>query len=178
MIRRAAVLTLLLALLARPTFAQYKPPGEAGLPALQKATVTIAPAQQATLFSAPVTIVAGTATKIYIVEWFHVRKEAGTGWTTTGSGTLRITYDVTPFSLEAGIFDQAGTTQFFSSLQAVWTGPGGKGQFQALGNTTGPGPNANNVNGAGLRIALGTADISGGTGNLIVTVWYRTFDGF
>ena len=145
----------------------------AGYPIVRRATVVIPADRVATLFSSPVTLVDGQTHKILALEAFHVRKTSGTAWTTTGSGTLRITFTLGSFVQEAAIFDQATTTTFFGASEAIWCGLGGKGQFQALGNSTG----ANAIDGAGLRLSLGTADISAGTGSLIVTVWYRIFDG-
>lgn len=146
---------------------------QADPPVGRKAVVTLTQAQVATLFSSPVSIIPGTPSKITLVDWLHIRKPAGTAWTTTGSGILRLQYDASPFSLQFGIFDQAATTAFFGAAAAVWLGAQGKGSAYALGDST----PTNNMSGAGVRLGLATADISGGTGGLIVTAYYRLWPG-
>lgn len=141
----------------------------AGLPAIQRATVTIAPAQIATLFTAPVTIVAGEAGFIIYPTHIHVYKQVGTAWTTTGSGSLVFRFGNAPNTQHFGIFDQASTTNFFGAGEDLWLAEAGKGQFRGLGDLL----DVSAIGGAGLQLALLTANISGGTGNLIVNVWYR-----
>jgi hypothetical protein len=142
----------------------------AGLPALEHAELQLSAAQQATLFSVPIELVAARTGKILYLTHIHVRKQAGTGWTTTSSGVLRVGHGAA-FGSTFAQFDQATTTAFFGSSDAVWLAEAGKGQFAGFGD------HASFLSGVSLKIWLTAADISGGTGNLIVNVWFRAWDG-
>lgn len=144
----------------------------AGLPEIRKRVTVLTPAQQATLFSAPSTLVPAPGTgKTCIATHIHIRKEAGTIWTSAGSGILSVAYSLTPFSDQFGLFDQATTTAFFGAAAATWISEAGKGQFRGIGDTTG----TNGIDGSGIILKLASANISGGTGNLICSIWYRVW---
>lgn len=145
---------------------------DVGLPPLRHAQVVIPPAEIATLFSAPVVLVSGQPHKVLLPEAVHIRKEAGTAWTTTGSGTLRVRWS-TNLGSAFGMFDQALTTAFFGAAADAWMGFNGAGQFNAIGITAG----YHQTSGADVVLALGTADIPGGTGKLIVNLWFREWEG-
>lgn len=145
---------------------------DVGLPPLRRAQVVIPPAEIATLFTAPVVLIGGQFRKLILPTHMHIRKQAGTAWTTAGSGTLRVKYAGSN-SHHWNMFDQAATTAFFGAGEAVWYGEAGKGQFWGFGDSTASGP----INGAGVVLDLATANISGGTGRLIVNLWYREWEG-
>jgi hypothetical protein len=143
-----------------------------GLPSIRKRITILTPAQQTTLFTVPVSLVpAPGAGKTCIATQIHIRKEAGTIWTTAGSGVLQVSYSLSPTSRQFGLFDQATTTAFFGAAAATWIGEAGKGQFGGLGDTTG----TNLIDNSGIVLRLDTANISGGTGNLICTIFYRVW---
>lgn len=143
---------------------------EADLPRLQRATVIIPADRVATLFSSPFVLVEGVPGKIIIPTHIQVRKQAGVAWTTTSSGTLRVAVDTAVFF---GLFDQTATTAFFGAAEAVWVAEGGAGQFWSLGGVT----SSSAINGGNLRLLLSGANISGGSGGLVVDVWYRVWPG-
>lgn len=132
----------------------------------------LSPAQQATLFSVPVTIIPGKPKKIMVVTHVHVRKEAGTIWNSAGSGVLGIRFG-SAGTFQFNHFNQAITTDFFGADEDVWVAEQGAGSFASLGYTTGTAAS----NGADIKLALATADISGGTGDLHVQLWYREWRG-
>lgn len=141
-----------------------------GLPQIESATVIIPAAQIATLFSAPVELIPAQAGKILLVTNIHIRKTAGTAWTTTSSGVLAVGWTG---ANQFNLFSQAITDTFFGAAESVWVGEAGNGSFASLGATTG----SYNNNGTAVKLSLATANISGGTGVLIVTVWYRVWAG-
>ena len=140
-------------------------------PPVQQLTTTIQPAAIATLFTAPVVVIPSIANKIIQPLAWHMRKAAGTAWTTTGSGQLGIQYSTPTFL--ANVFSQAFTTNLFGSGETIWSGIMGNGQFAALGTTT---PDYGS-SGASVRLALATANISGGTGNITFWIAYQVFNG-
>ena len=142
--------------------------GGGSLPLLQHAEVTIAPTQIATLFTLPVELVPAVSQHILYITNIHIRMEAGTALTTTGSGVLRVGHGAANSTTFAQ-FDQAATTLFFGGSGETWVGDPGKGQFTGIGDFS------SNVAGISLKLWLTTADISGGTGNLIANIWYRTW---
>ena len=138
-----------------------------------KKVVTIQPAAIASLFTTPVQLVAGIPDMIVLPTNLHVRKEAGTAWTTTGSGVLQVKYTSPGAATHWALFDQTTMDAFFAAGESVWVAEAGKGSFSGLGDTT----SANLNNGVGTSLTIATADISGGTGNLIVELWYRLWPG-
>lgn len=143
-----------------------------GLPPIERVRVVVTPAEQTTLFTVPVTLVVGRPGKILLPTHLHIRKEAGTAWTTTGSGTLRIKYgNVNSHHWNA--FDQTATTAFFGAGEAVWLGEAGKGQYWGYGDMT----SSATIVAADIVLDLSTANISGGSGNLICNIWFRSWDG-
>lgn len=145
---------------------------EAGLiPPLQRNVTVISAAQVATMFTVPVTVISGITGKIIIPEYFHIEKEAGSAWTLGSSGVLTLELDATPFTNHAALFDQGTTNTFFGAVKAIWQGSTGN---TALGLTTG----THATSGAGARMLFASADPSTpGTGNLIVTLYYRVWPG-
>ena len=143
------------------------------LPKMEHVKVYVTAAQQATLFSSPVALVAGVGRKIIYPEYTHMRKLAGTAWTTAGSGSLQLGWTT---SLNAQIMaGQTYTTNFFGAAEAVWVVSGSV--VNGTGSIGVDTVNTSGVTGAPLRLKLGSADISGGTGTLICNVWYRLWDG-
>lgn len=162
---------------------EYRAPASssAGLPTLQRITVTILASQIATLHSAPVTIVpAGGANTIVGVVAAHISKSSGTGWTTAGSGGLVIAYagalTIAPVAVQGGAgSQQAGTTAFLGSSSAqfgVYEPGAGDISFVNFGFDS---ANTAACFNSAIVLYLGSANISGGTGTLTVTVWYRVW---
>lgn len=137
----------------------------AGRPEVLKKVVVLTPAQQTTLFSVPVILVqAPSVSRAIIPVAIHVAKEAGTAWTTTGSGFLRVKWNVAGNPTAFFLVDQATTTAFFGAAQKAW--------FSSVPATTLV-LAAAGLPGAALALDLQTADISGGTGRLTVSIFYR-----
>lgn len=143
------------------------------VPPLQHATVFIAQAQVATLFSSPVEIVPAQSGKIILPIYIHIRKAAGTAWTTTNSGVLAVGYAGS--SNIFSIFNQSLTDGFFGSNEQIWLG-GGSGGANNSG-VSGFVTSAAAYNGTAIVLRLSTANISNGTGTITAQIWYRVWDG-
>lgn len=137
------------------------------LPTLQKVTVVVPQASVATLFSVPYVLVSGTPSSIVIPEYAHVSKPAGSGWTTTGSGKLRIGWGATT-AISFEHYDQATTTAFFGASADTWISFTNGTFIGVLGTYY-------SIFGESIVLRLPAADISGGTGDLTVTLWYRVW---
>lgn len=121
-----------------------------------------------TLFTTAVTVVAGQSGIFYIPKRVHLQKEAGTAYTLNAStaiglfhGTLAgLAIATVP---TAGFMDQTGQLTVFSNAPATTTVP--------FGSLTPAQVTA--ANGAALVVANNVANMTLGTGGLLVTVLYE-----
>lgn len=124
------------------------------------------PTQLRSLFTAPVTILPGQAGIVYMARSVHWMKEAGTAYTLNGNATLRIDWSnggATAQVASAGFMDQVGQLTAFSQGVSTF----------ATFNTTISAPLMTAYNGSVLRLGADTADYTGGSGGLFVTLLYE-----
>lgn len=136
---------------------------EGALPALRRSTVIVPQVSVATLHTAPYTIADGVQGKMLLPEYVHVAKPDGTAWTATGCGLLTVAWPTALTSGPMAIFNEASTIAFFSAAQNYWISK------QAPYGYWSGAP----ASGDPIVLYLSAADISGGTGDLTVNVWYR-----
>lgn len=159
---RRLILTSAVVLCAIALTAQisYTPPRDPR-PILQQADFILAPAAYSNAFSTPIVLVSAVSGQMAILEAVLVYKEAGTAWT-TGSGNLQISHTgegSNSFSIgKAGLFDQA----------AAETAVGTQTTFASYNR-------AAHFQDANLVLSLTSANMTGGTGNLRVRLWYRLY---
>lgn len=141
----------------------------AGIPILRKARKIITPAQVATLFTVPVLIVPGAAGRLTVPTHIHCYKQAGTAWTVGTPGQLGLANVGGGGAHSFLMFNQTATQNFFNNAnESWWIAEAGKGSSAGFGDDQ-----SNLIAGNGHELHLTSANISGGTGNLIVTVFYR-----
>ena len=144
----------------------------ASLPRLQRATVKVPRASIAALKATPFTLVPGVAGKIMVPEYIHIYKQAGVAWTCVGAGRLWINWGTTTACMWS-IFDEALLTTFLGAAADTWIAASGG----TAGNVGSYGvlANGNVTLGAPIQMELETAEVTVGTGDLTVNIWYRTW---
>lgn len=144
-------------------------PGLADFPEIQKETFTITSAQILNLFSSPVTLLPAIAGTVRVPEYCHGYRQLGTAYTVGGS--------------DVGIDGNSRNQPYFMALKGLLTdtGPGlyigmrcgnsASGSFTSISALaiTSTSPLVNDP----IRLTTASSDPTGGTGNLIITLYWR-----
>jgi len=130
--------------------------------------VYITSAQILALFSTPINIILGQSGMFYIPEIVHWVKEAGTAYTLNGSTNLKLQWangTACGQAANAGFMDQTGQLTAFT--QAASSAASYYSVFSASLLTA--------INGANIQLTTETANLTLGTGGLILTILYRQY---